>query len=39
MNKKVLESLIIGSFDSVHQNRAQLFAMIDDAIKYGQQGK
>ncbi len=38
VNKKVLESLIIGgAFDSVHQNRAQLFEMVDDAIKYGQQ--
>ena len=38
VNKKVLESLIIGgAFDSVHTNRAQLFEMVDDAIKYGQQ--
>jgi len=38
VNKKVLESLILGgAFDSVHTNRAQLFEIVDDAIKYGQQ--
>ena len=38
MNKKVLESLIVaGAFDSIHTNRAQLFEVVDDAIKYGQQ--
>ena len=37
-NKKVLESLILaGAFDSLHANRAQLFEVVDDAIKYAQQ--
>ena len=38
VNKRVLESLIIsGSLDSFDGNRAQNFAAVDDAIKYGQQ--
>jgi DNA polymerase-3 subunit alpha len=38
VNKKVLESLILGgAFDSIHENRAQLFDAVDIAIKYGQQ--
>ena len=38
VNKKVLESLILaGAFDSLHANRAQLFEVVDDAIKYAQQ--
>jgi len=38
VNKKVVESLIIGgAFDSIHENRAQLFNAVDIAIKYGQQ--
>ena len=37
VNKRVLESLIIsGSMDSFNGNRAQNFAAVDDAIKYGQ---
>ena len=37
VNKRVLESLIIsGSMDSLNGNRAQNFAAVDDAIKYGQ---
>ena len=38
VNKKVVESLIIGgAFDSIHENRAQLFNAVDIEIKYGQQ--
>ena len=38
VNKKVLESLILGgAFDSIHENRAQLFGAVEIAIKYGQQ--
>ena len=37
VNKRVLESLIIsGSLDSCEGNRAQNFAAVDEAIKYGQ---
>ena len=37
VNKRVLESLIVsGSMDSFDGNRAQNFAAVDDAIKYGQ---
>jgi len=36
-NKKVIESLIkAGAFDSIHENRAQLLASMDDAIVEGQ---
>lgn len=38
LNKKVLESLIkSGAMDSLEGTRAQMFASIDNAIKYGQQ--
>ena len=38
VNKKVLESLILaGAFDSINNNRAQLYEAIDIAINYGQQ--
>ena len=38
VNKKVLESLILaGAFDSISNNRAQLYEAIDIAIIYGQQ--
>ena len=38
MNRRVLETLVkCGSFDSLHENRAQLFNAVDIAIKYGQQ--
>ena len=38
MNKKVLESLIVaGAFDSLNENRAQLFEAVDLAINYGNQ--
>ncbi len=38
VNKKVLESLIkAGAMDSLEGSRAQKFAAIDSAIKYGQQ--
>jgi len=38
VNKKVLESLILaGAFDSIHENRAQLFEAVDLAINYGNQ--
>ena len=38
VNKKVLESLILaGAFDSLHENRAQLFEAVDLAINYGNQ--
>lgn len=34
-NRKTLESLIeAGAFDSIHPNRAQLIASLDDAIQY-----
>jgi DNA polymerase-3 subunit alpha len=37
VNKKTLESLIqAGAFDSLHENRAQLFESIDRAVAYGQ---
>ena len=36
VNKKVLESLILaGAFDSLNENRAQLFEAVDLAINYG----
>ena len=36
-NKKTLESLIqAGAFDSVHENRAQLFEGVEKALLYGQ---
>jgi len=35
-NRKTYESLIkAGAFDSLHKNRAQLFATLDDVISYG----
>ena len=38
LNKKVLESLIkAGAMDSLGGSRAQMFASIDDALKYGHQ--
>ena len=38
VNKKVLESLILaGAFDSLNNNRAQLFEAVDLAINYGNQ--
>ena len=38
VNKKVLESLILaGAFDSIHENRAQLFEAVDLVISYGNQ--
>ena len=38
VNKRVLESLVMsGTMDSVEGNRAQKFAAVDAAIKYGQQ--
>ncbi|RPG64846.1 MAG: DNA polymerase III subunit alpha [Flammeovirgaceae bacterium TMED290] len=38
VNKKVLESLILaGAFDSINNNRAQLYEAIDIAVNYGQQ--
>ena len=38
VNKKVLESLIVaGAFDSLNENRAQLFEAVDLAINYGNQ--
>ena len=38
VNKKVLESLILaGAFDTISDNRAQLYEAIDIAINYGQQ--
>ena len=38
VNKKVLESLILaGAFDSLSENRAQLFEAVDLAINYGNQ--
>ncbi len=38
VNKRVIESLILsGSFDSIDGNRAQNFAAVDEAVKYGQQ--
>ena len=38
VNKKVLESLILaGAFDSLNENRAQLFEAVDLAINYGNQ--
>ena len=37
VNKRVMESLIkCGAFDSLGHRRAQLFAVLDDAIEYGQ---
>ncbi|MCI0707717.1 MAG: DNA polymerase III subunit alpha, partial [Ignavibacteriae bacterium] len=37
VNKKTIESLIqAGAFDSLHVNRAQLFNIVENAIKYGQ---
>ena len=38
VDKKVLESLILaGAFDSLNENRAQLFEAVDLAINYGNQ--
>ena len=38
VNKKVLESLILaGAFDSLNENRAQLFEAVDLVINYGNQ--
>jgi DNA polymerase-3 subunit alpha len=38
VNKRVLESIIMsGTLDSVEGNRAQKFAAVDEAIRYGQQ--
>ena len=38
VNKKTIESLIqAGAFDSLHENRAQLFETVERAIAYGQQ--
>ncbi|HLE32126.1 MAG TPA: DNA polymerase III subunit alpha [Bacteroidota bacterium] len=37
VNKKTLESLVLaGAFDSLHENRAQLFESIERASAYGQ---
>jgi DNA polymerase-3 subunit alpha len=37
VNKKTIESLILaGAFDSLHNNRAQLFGSIESIISYGQ---
>jgi DNA polymerase-3 subunit alpha len=37
VNKKTIEGLIqAGAFDSLHENRAQLFAQVEGAISYGQ---
>ncbi|HEX9828834.1 MAG TPA: DNA polymerase III subunit alpha, partial [Bacteroidota bacterium] len=37
VNKKTIEGLIqAGAFDSLHGNRAQLFSIVENAIKYGQ---
>jgi DNA polymerase-3 subunit alpha len=37
VNKKTLEGLIqAGAFDSLHENRAQLFAAVEKAITHGQ---
>ncbi len=37
VNKRVMESLIkCGAFDSLGHRRSQLFAVLDDAIEYGQ---
>ena len=37
VNKKTIESLIqAGAFDSLHQNRAQLFESVERAVSYGQ---
>ena len=37
VNKKTLESLVLaGAFDSLHDNRAQLFESVERAIGYGQ---
>jgi len=38
VNKRVLESMIMsGTLDSVEGNRAQKFAAVDEAVRYGQQ--
>ena len=38
VNKKVLESLILaGAFDSLNENRAQLFEAVDLVVNYGNQ--
>jgi DNA polymerase-3 subunit alpha len=38
INKRSLENLVMaGAFDSIHPNRAQLFASIEMMINYGQQ--
>jgi DNA polymerase III alpha subunit/very-short-patch-repair endonuclease len=38
INKRSLENLVMaGAFDSIHSNRAQLFASIEMMINYGQQ--
>ncbi len=40
VNKRVMESLIkCGAFDSLGHRRSQLFAVLDDAIEYGQAKK
>jgi len=40
INKKILESLIIsGACDSLHENRAQMFGVIEDALKFSQNFK
>ena len=37
VNKRVLESMVMaGAMDSIEGNRAQKFAAVDDAVKYGQ---
>jgi DNA polymerase-3 subunit alpha len=37
VNKKTIESLIqAGAFDSLHDNRAQLFVAVERAVSYGQ---
>jgi DNA polymerase-3 subunit alpha len=40
VNKKTIESLILaGAFDSLHDNRAQLFLSVERAAVYGQQAQ
>ena len=40
VNKKTIESLVLaGAFDSLHDNRAQLFESVERAIGYGQKAQ
>ena len=40
VNKKTIESLVLaGAFDSLHDNRAQLFESVERAIGYGQRAQ